>query len=88
MTEEVKPRYTREQIAQMATETVTVPKYSHEELVRMMNEAEGAPAQIVTPEEPLKVWTQAEIREMRLSGKLSDAAMAEIKVATAEGRVV
>lgn len=88
MTEEVKPRYTREQIAQMATETVTVPRYTHEELVRMMNEAEGAPAQIVTPEENPKVWTQAEIRELRLSGKLSDAAMAEIKVATAEGRVV
>jgi hypothetical protein len=43
MSEIPRPRYTREQIAQMATETVTVPRYSQEELVKMMNEAEGAP---------------------------------------------
>lgn len=85
---EVKPRYTREQIAQMATETVTIPKYSHEELVKMMNEAEGAPAQIVTPEEKPKVWTQAEIKELREAGKLTDELMADIKTAASEGRVI
>jgi len=34
-----------------------------------------------------KVWTQSEIKELRLSGKLTDEVMAEIKQATAEGRV-
>lgn len=34
-----------------------------------------------------KIWTQSEIRELRLSGKLTDEVMAEIKQATAEGRV-
>lgn len=85
---EVKPRYTREQIAQMATETVTIPKYSHEELVKMMNEAEGAPAQIVVPDEKPKVWTEAEIHELRTSGKITDEVYAEIRQAVAEGRVI
>ena len=34
-----------------------------------------------------KIWTQSEIKELRLSGGLTDAVMAEIKQATAEGRV-
>ena len=34
-----------------------------------------------------KVWTQSEIKELRLSGKLTDEVMAEIKQATADGRV-
>jgi hypothetical protein len=34
-----------------------------------------------------KIWTQSEIKELRLSGGLTDEVMAEIKQATAEGRV-
>ena len=34
-----------------------------------------------------KIWTQSEIKELRLSGRLTDEVMAEIKQATAEGRV-
>ena len=34
-----------------------------------------------------KIWTQSEIKELRLSGKLTDEVMAEIKQATAEGRI-
>jgi len=34
-----------------------------------------------------KIWTQSEIKELRLSGHLTDEIMAEIKQATAEGRV-
>ena len=34
-----------------------------------------------------KIWTQSEIKELRLSGHLTDEVMAEIKQATAEGRV-
>ncbi len=87
MAEEVKPRYTREQIAQMATETVTVPKYTHEQLLAMMNEAEGAPAQIVQPTQQQKIWTTKEIDELRINGKITDALMVEIKQAMTEGRI-
>lgn len=34
-----------------------------------------------------KIWTQSEIKELRLSGRLTDEVMAEIRQATAEGRV-
>ncbi len=34
-----------------------------------------------------KIWTEAEIKELRVSGKLTDQIMAEIKQAHAEGRV-
>jgi K+/H+ antiporter YhaU regulatory subunit KhtT len=34
-----------------------------------------------------KIWTEAEIKELRLSGKLTDQLMTEIKQAHAEGRV-
>ena len=34
-----------------------------------------------------KIWTQSEIKELRLSGKLTDEVMAEIKQATTEGRI-
>jgi hypothetical protein len=72
----------------MALETLTVPKYSHEQLLAMMNEAEGAPAQIVTPDEKPKVWSQTEIKQLRESGKLTDELMDELKKATLEGRVI
>lgn len=34
-----------------------------------------------------KIWKESEIKELRLSGKLTDELMAEIKQATLEGRV-
>lgn len=34
-----------------------------------------------------KIWTQEEVRELRLSGKLTDELMNEIRQATAEGRI-
>ncbi|MDM7912768.1 MAG: hypothetical protein QUS09_06695 [Methanotrichaceae archaeon] len=55
-------------------------------LVRALAGAEAATQQAVTP--PKKTWTQEEVRQLRLSGKLTDELMAEIKQATAEGRVI
>lgn len=43
----------------------------------------GVPGQKAAP----KIWTQKEIKELRLAGKITDEIMAEIKQATAEGRV-
>lgn len=42
---------------------------------------------IQNPKNNSKIWTQSEIKELRLSGGLTDEVMAEIKQATAEGRV-
>lgn len=53
------------------------------------NAAQGAGNHGVPPSQnsKTKIWTQAEIRELRLNGKLTDEVMADIRQATAEGRV-
>jgi hypothetical protein len=43
----------------------------------------GVPGQQTAP----KIWKESEIRELRLSGKITDELMAEIKQAVSEGRV-
>jgi len=55
-------------------------------LVQALAGAEAAANAAATP--PKKVWTQKEIRDLRLSGKLTDELMNEIRQATSEGRVV
>ncbi len=55
-------------------------------LVKALAGAEAATQEAATP--PKKVWSQEEVRQLRLSGKLTDELMAEIKQATAEGRVI
>ena len=55
-------------------------------LVQALAGAEAAANAAATP--PKKLWAQKEIRDLRLSGKLTDELMAEIRQATAEGRVV
>lgn len=55
-------------------------------LVRALAGAEAAQKASESPQK--KVWTQAEIREIRLSGKMTDEIMAELRTAVSEGRVV
>jgi Xaa-Pro aminopeptidase len=59
------------------------------DLVRALAGAEAAAQAAQAATTPVKkVWSQEEVRQLRLSGKLTDELMAEIKQATAEGRVI
>jgi hypothetical protein len=52
------------------------------------NAAQGAGNNGVPGQPPTKkIWTEKEIKELRLSGKLTDELMAEIKQAAEEGRI-
>jgi len=52
------------------------------------NAAQGAGNPGVPGQPPAKkIWKESEIKELRISGKLTDEIMAEIKQATLEGRV-
>ena len=53
------------------------------------NAAQGAghPGVPGNPNSPKKIWKESEIKELRLNGKLTDEIMAELKQATAEGRI-
>jgi DNA-binding transcriptional MerR regulator len=52
------------------------------------NAAQGAGNNGIQPaNNPKKIWTEKEIKELRISGKLTDELMGEIKQATIEGRV-
>lgn len=55
-------------------------------LVKARAGADAAHEAAATPQK--KIWTQAEIRELRLSGKVTDEIMAELRTAVSEGRVV
>ena len=61
----------------------------HESAVGLVRALAGAEAAQKASESPQKkVWTEAEIREIRLSGKMTDEIMAELRTAVSEGRVV
>jgi ABC-type uncharacterized transport system ATPase subunit len=55
-------------------------------LVRARAGADAAHEAAATSQK--KTWTQAEIRDLRIAGKMTDSIMEEIREAVSEGRVV
>lgn len=75
---------------ELRTKTAQLLEYEIQEsalaLVRARAGADAAHEAAATPQK--KTWTQAEIRELRMAGKMTDEIMEELRTAVSEGRVV